>query len=60
MSATRDPVPRLRMRLEREGADSELLRAIDEEAAQTVERWLAQARALPVPDVDRVREDVFA
>jgi acetoin:2,6-dichlorophenolindophenol oxidoreductase subunit alpha len=60
MSATRDPVPRLRMRLEREGADSEVLRAIDDEASQTVERWLAQARALPVPDVDRVRQDVFA
>ncbi len=60
MSSERDPVPRLRARLLREGTDEKTLRAIDAEAAHTIEGWLAEARALPLPDVGRVREDVFA
>lgn len=59
-SAARDPLLRLRASLAESGVEEDLLGATEREADSTVESWLEAARALPVPDVARVREDVYA
>jgi TPP-dependent pyruvate/acetoin dehydrogenase alpha subunit len=60
MSADRDPVSRLRSRLLDTGVDDAQLATCEAEAAATVAGWFAAARALPLPDVAAVREDVYA
>jgi pyruvate dehydrogenase E1 component alpha subunit len=60
MSAARDPVTRLRARLEAEGTSPADLDAIDAAADAQIADWLEAARAVPFPDVERVGEDVFA
>jgi pyruvate dehydrogenase E1 component alpha subunit len=59
-SPERDPVLRVRARLEAAGTDPATLAALDQQAQATVDDWLEQARARPLPDVARVREDVYA
>jgi pyruvate dehydrogenase E1 component alpha subunit len=56
----RDPVSRLRARLRSDGVDEARLLAVEQDARTTVDRWLADARARPLPDISTVREDVYA
>jgi pyruvate dehydrogenase E1 component alpha subunit len=60
MSDTRDPLPRLRSQLSGAGVSDAELARIEDDAEGTVEGWLARARALPMPELARVREDVYA
>ena len=60
MSAERDPVRRLRTRLEASGVAPARLEAIEREASELVDGWLAAARSRPLPAIDRVHADVFA
>ena len=60
MSPERDPVSKLRRRLEADGAAAAELDAIEAEAAGRVQQWLAAARERPFPHLDTLREGVFA
>ena len=60
MSAPRDPLSRLRARLEAAGVPVVELDAADAAAEAEVAGWLEAARSVPFPDVDRVRDDVYA
>jgi pyruvate dehydrogenase E1 component alpha subunit len=60
MSPERDPVSKLRRRLEGEGMAPGELDAVEADAAALVEQWLAAARERPLPPIGSVREGVFA
>jgi len=60
MGEDRDPVHRQRALLVAQGTDASDIEAAETAAAATVGGWLAAARALPMPDPARVREDVIA
>lgn len=60
MSPERDPLARLRRRLTDSGYREEAVRAVEQDAASAVASWAERAREVPMPDPERVREDVFA
>jgi acetoin:2,6-dichlorophenolindophenol oxidoreductase subunit alpha len=60
MSPQRDPLARLRRRLTEDGHREDAIQAVEQEAASVVIDWAERARQVPMPDLTRVREDVFA
>ncbi len=60
MSALRDPLTKLRARLETAGVPLAELDAAESAAEAQVATWLEAARDVPFPDVGRVRDDVYA
>jgi TPP-dependent pyruvate/acetoin dehydrogenase alpha subunit len=60
MSPERDPLARLRRCLTESGYGDEDIQAVEQDAASVVTTWAEQARLAPMPEVRRVREDVFA
>lgn len=60
MAEERDPVPRQRALLLAQGTPAADVDAAERAAEETVAGWFEAARALPLPDPARVREDVIA
>ena len=60
MSAEPDPLARLRQRLTDSGYREEDIQSVEQDAASVVTGWAERARKVPMPDLRRVREDVFA
>ena len=60
MSPERDPLARLRRRLTDSGYREEAIQAVEQDAASVVTGWAERAREMPMPELRRVREDVFA
>jgi acetoin:2,6-dichlorophenolindophenol oxidoreductase subunit alpha len=57
--AERDPLINTRVQLLASGAQEDELDRLDRSAAEQVEQWVAQARAMPWPPAERAQEGVF-
>jgi TPP-dependent pyruvate/acetoin dehydrogenase alpha subunit len=59
MGPERDPLAKARRRLLESGHDEPGVQAVEAHAVSIVAAWAEQARAAPMPDPARVKEDVF-